>query len=198
MLEAWVREWQELWLQWSALQWSALQWSDLQWSVLLWSVLLAAFGLWLWRWLRWYRRSRIAKRALGAERVALSLLRSRGYVVVNTQVRHVWPVQHGALHFDINLRADALVRRGSRRFIAEIKSTPLVADLKHGPTRRQLLEYAIAYGTDGVLLVDMHTSQIDEVMFPGLSRTRGRNPWSLFAVCLVGFAAGIWTSHLVA
>jgi hypothetical protein len=168
----------------------ALNWQE-AWLALSLLVTMAVIGAWAWGRVRRYRRSRIAKRALGAERAALVLLRAHGYTVLSTQVRQLWPVQHGSQCFDINLRADALVRRGKRRFIAEVKSTSLVADLKHGPTRRQLLEYAVAYGTDGVLLVDMHAQHIEEITFPGLDRSETHNLWSLLAVCLVAFIAGI-------
>jgi hypothetical protein len=141
------------------------------WLLLMLLVTAAAVASWVLRHLRRWRRSGIARRALGAERAALGLLRSHGYLVVGTQVRRAWPVQHGEHRFEINLRADALVQRGKLRFVAEVKSTALVAELRHGPTRRQLLEYAIAYGTDGVLLVDMHTRRIEEVTFPGLRAT---------------------------
>lgn len=144
------------------------------------------------RWFDRQRRRRIARRAQGAERAALELLRSHGYVVLDTQVRHAWPVQHGEQHLDINLRADALVTRDGRRFIAEIKSTALVADLKHGPTRRQLLEYAVAYGATGVLLVDMHAARIDEISFPQLSRPAAPRHWSLAAATVVTFGLGLW------
>lgn len=141
---------------------------QLAWTSWLLLVIAIAVCVWSLRRLRRYRRSRIAKRALGAERAALELLRFHGYVVLDTQVRHRWQVRQGERHLEINLRADALVQRGNRRFIAEVKSSALVADLKHGPTRRQLLEYAIAYGTDGVLLVDMYSEHVEEIIFPGL------------------------------
>lgn len=142
--------------------------------------------------LRRHRRSRIAKSALGAERAAMDLLCRHGYQVLETQVRQVWPVLHGATQVHINLRADALVRRGNRRYIAEVKSSSLVADLKHGPTRRQLLEYAIAYAVDGVLLIDMHAEHIEQVTFPGLAPTRERKWWPLVTACSVAFVVGAW------
>lgn len=155
------------------------------------SILLAG-GIWVLRQLARHRRRQIAKRALGAERLALELLRAEGFEVLETQVRQPWTVEHGDRRFDVQLRADAVVRRNGRRYVAEIKSTSLVADLKHGPTRRQLLEYAIAYGTDGVLLIDMHGEHVEEVTFPGLSREPRASFWSAGVVCVVVFFAGLW------
>lgn len=162
------------------------------WLLLPFLVLIIAAVIWAQRWVDRHRRRRIARRAQGAERAALELLRSHGYVVVDTQVRRAWPVQHGAQHFDINLRADAMVERGNRRFIAEIKSTAFVADLRHGPTRRQLLEYAVAYGASGLLLVDMHAARIDEISFPQLSCPTAPQHWSLVAASVVTFGLGLW------
>lgn len=171
-------------------------WRDAWLPLLLLSVVLT-LSVRALRWYRRFRRSGIARRALGAEQVALGLLRAHGYVVLDTQVRQRWPVHHGAHAIDIALRADALVRRGERRFVAEVKSTSLVADLRHGPTRRQLLEYAIAYGTDGVLLVDMHTRRIEEISFPGLWRTRRHRSLSstallVVALAVAALAVGVW------
>lgn len=135
------------------------------------AVTLAAC-VWVYRRYLRFKRRCVAKRALVAERAALDLLRHEGYHVLDTQLRQTWTVRHGAQEFDINLRADVLVRRGPQRFIAEVKSSAAVADPRHGPTRRQLLEYAIAYGTDGVLLVDMHAGRVEEISFPGLWRRR--------------------------
>ena len=158
-------------------------------------LVVLVLGVWGSRWLRRQRRRRIAKRALGAERLALELLRAEGYVVLATQVRQPWVVQCGSRRFDVQLRADAVVRRDGRRYVAEVKSTSFVADLKHGPTRRQLLEYAIAYGTDGVLLIDMYGEQVEEVTFPGLSRQPSRTIWPATAGGALLFVAGLWLGH---
>jgi hypothetical protein len=146
---------------------------------------------WLAGRFRRYRRSQLAKRALGAERAGFALLRRLGYVVVDTQVQQVWTVRHGAHHLDVKLRADAIVKRDGRRFIAEVKSSSLVADLKHGPTRRQLLEYAVAYRAEGVLLVDMHAQHVEEITFPGLDVPAPHKKWPYLAACALAFALGL-------
>ena len=52
------------------------------------------------------------------------------------------------------LRADLLVTRNGRRYVAEVKTGRTAPRLDCAATRRQLLEYRIAFGVDGVLLVD--------------------------------------------
>lgn len=160
------------------------------------SVVLGAALTYCLRWLRQRRRSKRAKAAIGAEVRALELLRARGYTVLDTQVRQVWPVCHGVRQLEFTLRADAVVRRANATYVAEVKSSSFVADLKHGPTRRQLLEYALAYGADGVLLVDMHAQRIEEVTFPRLvhapERQRSVALVACVVSCLLAFLVGVW------
>ena len=66
----------------------------------------------------------------------------------------------------IVVRADLLVSRGARRFVAEVKTGARAPRIETAATRRQLLEYAVAYDVDGVLLVDMEEHTISEVEFP--------------------------------
>ena len=67
----------------------------------------------------------------------------------------------------IALRADLLVERGGRRYVAEVKTGEAAPSLATAATRRQLLEYLIAYRVDGVLLVDAERGSVHEVEFPG-------------------------------
>jgi hypothetical protein len=71
-------------------------------------------------------------------------------------------------HRPVELRADYLVRRGSERYVAEVKTGRVAPCLSTAATRRQLLEYRLAYAADGVLLVDMEHKCIHEVEFPML------------------------------
>ncbi len=49
--------------------------------------------------------------------------------------------------------------------VAEVKTGERAPSLTTAATRRQLLEYAVAYGADGVLLVDPEAGAIREVDF---------------------------------
>ena len=75
---------------------------------------------------------------------------------------------------EFEVRADAIVQRKRRRYVAEIK-TGRAASVRSRHTRRQLLEYALLYDADGVLLVDATGGTIHEVEFSALSRRRGRH-----------------------
>lgn len=156
---------------------------------------LVRTALWTRRRLERGRRKRVARKAAKAEDSALTLLEKHGYEVLETQVEQQWEVHYGNDNLAVQLRVDATVRRDGRDFIAEVKSGRLVASLRHAPTRRQLLEYAVAYNASGVLLVDMQRRRIDEIGFPQLARVRAcasqpRCLWRVLAAVFVAFAAG--------
>ena len=71
---------------------------------------------------------------------------------------------------NVPLRADYMVSRRGRRYIAEVKSGKSAPRLSTAATRRQLLEYLVAFEVDGVLLVDGEERQVHEVVFPVPSR----------------------------
>lgn len=134
---------------------------------------LALSLVWLWyksslglaRW----RKRRLARRARFGELEAARLLEKQGYVIEAEQAAAPWPVSVGGELCSITLRADYLVRRGRERFVAEVKTGALVASIRHGPTRRQLLEYQLAYAVHGVVLVDVLSGALMSVRFPALS-----------------------------
>jgi hypothetical protein len=68
------------------------------------------------------------------------------------------------------VRADALVKRKRRTCVAEFKGGAGSSSVTNRATRRQLLEYAVLFDVDGVLLVDADTGHIHEVEFPALER----------------------------
>lgn len=158
--------------------------------------LLTWSGLRLWQR---FRRQRRATNALRAEESGAALLVRHGYRLRERQVRRPWPVRYGEQWFEIDLRADYLVERHGQRWVAEVKSGPLVSDLRHGPTRRQLLEYLLAFGVDGVLLVDTRARSVNPVEFPDLAFTPARHRASQlwFGVLLgAALAAALLTSGM--
>jgi hypothetical protein len=87
------------------------------------------------------------------------------------------------------LRADYLVQRSGRRYVAEVKTGRQAPRLSHGPTRRQLLEYSSAFDVHGVILVDADAETLTHVEVE-----RGPRPRALGAVAVVAlvcFAAGL-------
>jgi hypothetical protein len=104
-------------------------------------------------------------RAADAEAWAAKLLSRRGYAVVGSQVKGTYDLWVDGRRISIALRADYIVERGGRSFVAEVKSGELAPSIETTATRRQLLEYRIAFAVDGVLLVDGEAGSIREVVF---------------------------------
>ena len=129
-----------------------------------------------WRW--WVSGSderalkRRQRRAFRAEEDAAGVLRAHGYTVISDQVEHSWTIHQNGEPFEVDLRADYLVSRGGKRYIAEVKSGMCAPSLSTAATRRQLLEYRVAYNVEGILLVDMEAVELSRVDFG--DRVEGR------------------------
>jgi hypothetical protein len=118
---------------------------------------------------RWYLRLRLRRRwsrARKVERQAARLLEERGYTVLGQQVEASYEVLLDGMPTEVLLRTDYLVARGGRQFVAEVKSGQVAPRLDTAATRRQLLEYRVAFQVDGVLLVDGEAREVHEVIFP--------------------------------
>jgi hypothetical protein len=142
-------------------------------ALLLGGVFGISLALALGRYLRRRRaRARFA-RAARKEAEAARLLQRRGYEVLAAQVEGRCLLLQDGEPLEAPLRADYLVSRGLKRYIAEVKSGARAPDVLDRHTRRQLLEYSAAYEVDGVLLVDAESGAVSEIAFPALRRRRG-------------------------
>jgi hypothetical protein len=131
-------------------------------------VLVTLWGSARWRDARrrWRIRAR-RRRALQGEQHAEALLEDMGYEILDRQVEQRWTLEVNQEPVPILVRADLLVRRGPRTWIAEVKTGQKAPLITNASTRRQLLEYRLAYrGTDGVLLVNAERGLVQEVRFP--------------------------------
>jgi hypothetical protein len=159
-----------------------------------WIVLAAAGGglavvqtarLW-WRAaaVRW-RLAEQTARATAGEAAAEKLLAKAGFTVEARQATQRWAVHVDGEPHEVTLRADFLVRRRGRRYVAEVKTGEAAPAITAPATRRQLLEYRCAFGVDGVLLVDAEARRVHAIDF-ALPPT----PSSLRAI-LIAFVAGV-------
>lgn len=96
---------------------------------------------------------------------ALALLGRYGFEVLETEVSAPGLVQVDSRLEEYVVRADALVRRKRRTYVAEFKGGPVAGAIQNRATRRQLLEYSCVFGSDGVLLVDADADRIHYVRF---------------------------------
>jgi hypothetical protein len=128
--------------------------------------------------------------ARAAETRAASLLLASGYEILGSQVRTSYPLWIDGDRSSVELRADYVVARRGVRYVAEVKSGRVAPSLAHGPTRRQLLEYRLAFDVGGVLLVDAEADCVHAVVFPDVPKRatgRGALVWAavVFAVAIV-------------
>jgi hypothetical protein len=133
-------------------------------------------------------------RATTGEEDAVDLLRRAGYAVLGHQVEAAWTLFADGEPVTFGLRADYLVTRGARRYVAEVKTGRLAPQLSHGPTRRQLLEYGAAFEVHGVLLVDAEARSITLVesdLFERSAPRRSNGGLSRMAFIAAVFAAGV-------
>jgi len=101
---------------------------------------------------RW-RGRRAAARGARGERRARALLERAGYRVLAEQPRHLATLRVSGRGERYLLVPDFLCERHGRRYVADAK-TGAGADPSARATRRQLLEYACAFGVQEALLVD--------------------------------------------
>jgi membrane protein implicated in regulation of membrane protease activity len=106
------------------------------------------------------------RRAQAGEARAERLLLRQGFSIVDRQVSRSWTVDVDGESWEASVRADLLVEKDGRTFVAEVKTGALAPDPLYPPTRRQLLEYFFVFDPDGLLLVDVEADAIFEVAFP--------------------------------
>jgi hypothetical protein len=151
---------------------------------------------------RWSRRRRMSQRmdrAVLGEARAPALLEARGFAVIGAQV----VVEHAVRIDDrvvaIPLRADYLAQKDGARYVVEVKTGALAPRIETSATRRQILEYRIAFDVDGVILVDAESGRVHEITFPSLERLgRLARPPASSAWRVIAFAIAATAAVLVA
>lgn len=140
------------------------------------ALLGALVALVLARWWRSWRGSararRRAARAGAGEDGAAQLLTRAGFRIVARQARTSWAPLVDGVPQPLELRADYLVEADGELLVAEVKTGDEAPRLATAATRRQLLEYHIAFAADGVLLVCPERNAIHRIEFPRLHDQR--------------------------
>ena len=108
-------------------------------------------------------RRRRARRAASGETESEALLEAAGYRIVDRQVAGGLTLLIDGEPVRFDLRADFVVERLGERFVAEVKTGDLAPRIEYAPTRRQLIEYLLAYDVNGVVLVDADSGEITGV-----------------------------------
>jgi hypothetical protein len=118
------------------------------------------------RWAARWRLRRRMQRARQGEREAPGWLEALGYTVIGSQVSGGYTLSVDGESAAISVRADFIVERAGLRYVAEVKTGLAAPRIQSQATRRQLLEYRMAFSVDGVLLVDAEAQRVHVVCFP--------------------------------
>jgi Holliday junction resolvase-like predicted endonuclease len=133
-------------------------------------VMLLCLGACLSQWWRRLQASRSGRlhnlRGQRGEAQAERLLRALGYRVLGRHVRRRYGFAVDGAQDEVEVIADLLVERDGTRLVAEVKTGKWGTRLAHAETRRQLLEYQLAFAVPGILLVDIEAGRVHEVTFP--------------------------------
>jgi hypothetical protein len=151
------------------------------------AALVQTVRLWLGRALAARRLKTRAAEASRGEARAEALVAAHGFKVLGRQVTRTWNVAVSGRCVEVRLFADLVVQRRGRRYVAEVKTGAVAPRIDHAPTRRQLLEYRIAFDVDGVLLVDATASTVHEIEF-ALPPPRRAIAWKTSFAVLASFA----------
>ena len=125
-------------------------------------------GLMVARWRVRWRMARSRRLGVKGEALAWKMLKRAGYHVTQTQVSGEIDIEVDGVLEAHTVRADALAQKDEQLFLVEVKGGQASADPRNRQTRRQLLEYALAFDTDGLLLVDAANRRIRTIRFPQL------------------------------
>jgi len=135
-------------------------------------VILLMFGLggvaltWWWTRGRTGRRNRARQRvASKGEARAERLLGRAGFKVVERQATRRWTMWIDGEPVEVSCRADLIVRRRGREYVAEVKTGDRAVKARAPATRRQLMEYRHVFDVDGLILVDMAHGVLHWVAF---------------------------------
>ncbi|MFT3921180.1 MAG: PD-(D/E)XK nuclease family protein [Myxococcales bacterium] len=143
---------------------------------------------------------RYNERGQAGERRAEQLLRAAGYRVRARRITRSYALEVDGQREQVQLIADLVVERNGQAWVAEVKTGDQAPRLGHSDTRRQMLEYQLAFAVPGVLLVDAEAGEIREVCFPllttnGSNRGRWRLAPLVFGLAALVLLAAITLTH---
>ena len=123
----------------------------------------------------WLRAKRLRKRfskSRQAEKEAEKILKKNGYAIIDAQKSKPLLITIGDKIHRYLVRIDYLVRKRGKVYVVEVKSGEKIPYITNRETRRQMLEYYLAYQPSGILLLNMKNKNISEVKFQFESTSR--------------------------
>lgn len=142
-------------------------------------------------------RARARGRGAGGRREgAADLLRQQGYAIVDARPEVELAIRVDGRARTRRVRADLLATRGRRRYAVRIRGHGGSGRVDDRATRARLLDYALAFRVDGLLVVDperqrVRTLEVRAGPLPPLARLAGVTP------LLLAFASGLVAAYLL-
>ncbi len=136
----------------------------------------------------WVKSKRLRQRfskSRQAEKEAEKILRKNGYTIIDIQKSKPLLITIGDKIHRYLVRIDYLARKRGKVYVVEVKSGEKIPYITNRETRRQMLEYYLAYQPSGILLLNMKNKSISEVKFQFKSTPR---QWM---IRIIYFIAGI-------
>jgi Holliday junction resolvase-like predicted endonuclease len=100
-----------------------------------------------------------------AEKKAEIWLKRKGFHIIEKQQSRPLIIKTGKTSHRYLIRTDFLVKKGGQKYVVEVKSGRKNSKITNRETRRQLLEYFLAYQACGIILFDMDSKKFTEVKF---------------------------------
>ena len=99
-----------------------------------------------------------------AEQKAIKLLKKKGYKIESFQTTAKGKLLQDDETLTFLIRADLIVSKNNKKFIAEVKSGK-AASIEEINTRRQLLEYSKVFNNKNLILIDTEKNKIKKIEF---------------------------------
>ena len=111
---------------------------------------------------------RAVKRVLTSQRAekgAEKLLKKHGFQILERQQTRPLIIKIGRRIHHYLIRIDFLVKKGNKKYIVEVKNGHKNSYITNRDTRRQLLEYFLAYQSCDIILLNMKNKKFSRIKF---------------------------------
>lgn len=153
-------------------------------------------GIWFYKFHQKVSLHRRREKARICEKKAIDLLKKHGFDILDVQKSASYFIYVNGKPREIKVRADVIVKKGKKIYVAEVKSGKTSPSMNLPATRRQLLEYYLVYRPSGLLLVDMEQEKIKTIEYSILKKDYySKLRYILYAlgVFFIGFLVGFLT-----
>ena len=135
-------------------------------------IIVAVAIIWIKEWGKKRKIVKKMRRGVVLEKEAVSVLKKSGYKILADQKVERYFIYVDGERRDVEIRPDYIVKKGLKKYVAEVKSGKTASRIATKETRRQIMEYYYMIKCDGVLLVNMESRKIEKIEF--VDKRRGK------------------------